>query len=144
METNQALIKTPIQEELLADINKMRQANLYADTQTNISELARIMTRLFLNKANQQYGINENQIVELSPEKQMVLIRLVHERICREARISAWFCLCFPVFGWFIYVISLDVRSPAISAIGYKHCIAKLKKSLGMSFDPVETIKNRL
>lgn len=132
------LVTTPVKDQLLEDISKMRKNNLMSEKEGIIGDLAQELSCLFIGLAEKYYQINKKQIKQLSSEKQVAFIELVHQLAYKQGLQIKLICCCIPIFGW-IFFIGLSSKT-----VDYRNCVHSLKKLMGDSFDPVQTIKARL
>lgn len=140
IETNQtSLLVKPanIEEQLLGKIGEMRQKNLTAKQKNKIERLERGLASGFLTLSWNYFGVDGEQIQELSDPEIKALFLLVAERARKTAIFARIFGFGIPIFGW-IFILSES------QTIRLSNSVRKLKQMIGNGFNPTQIIRSRI
>lgn len=133
--TTEALIKpATIQEQLLGKISEMRQKNLTAKQKEEIEFHERRLIRGFKTFSWLYFGVNREQILELSDQEIEALFLLVSKRARKTAVYVRILGISIPIFGWIIILGTSE-------SISFTNSTRKLKQKFGNSFNPVRIIR---
>lgn len=136
--TTEALVKpTTIQEQVLGKIDEMRQRNLTAKQKEKIDYLERRLISGFKYFAWHYFGVNEEQIHELSDQEIEALFLLVSERTRKRAIWVGALGIGIPFFGWSMIL-------PDAESLIFTRSINKLKQMLGNGFNSAQIVRSRL
>lgn len=131
--TSGKLIENTVTEQLLVQIADMRRKNLTAKQQDKISNLSLEIRHHFFNLTWKYFGIDYDQVLQLSDQKLKALFTLVS---ARAHKTSSYMRVLFTIsiLGWLAHSAS--------STFMLNGSTQKLKKMLGNSFDLVKIIRN--
>lgn len=133
--TTEALIRPAnIQEQLLGKISDMRQKNLTAKQKEEIEFHERRLIGGFKKFSWHYFGVNKEQIQELSDQEIEALFLLVSERARKTAVYMRILGISIPIIGWMAILGESE-------SIPFANSTRKLKQAFGNSFNPVRIIR---
>ena len=140
--TSEILVKPAnIQEQLLGKICGMRHKNLAAGQIFDIKNLSRRVGVTFSRLVKQYFGIDKEQILELSDQELEALFIVVCKRASRTALYLKVF-FAVPVVGW-VYCL-FEFSDSSSNTLTFTRAIRKLKKIIGSNFNSVEILHKEL
>ena len=138
MMTSESLVKPAnIQEQLLGKISDMRQKNLTAKQKEEIKYLERRLVSGFKTFSWNYFGVNKEQIQELSDHEIEALFLLVAEKAGKTAIYMRILGFGIPIIGWTIILTESET-------IRFSNSVRKLKQMVRNGFNPTQIIRSRL
>lgn len=133
--TTETLVKPAnAKEQLLGKISEMRQKNQTAKQKEEIEFHERRLIDGFKKFSWRYFGVNKEQIQELSDQEIEALFLLVSELARKTAVYMRILGISIPLVGW----IAILQESETIQ---FANSMRKLKKTFGNSFNPVRIIR---
>lgn len=123
-----------IQEQLLGKISDMRQNNLTAKQKEKIAFHERRLISGFKKFSWHYFGVNKEQIQELSDQEIEALFLLVSERARKTAVYMRILGISIPLIGWMAILVESE-------SIPFANSTRKLKQAFGNNFNPTRILR---